>query len=195
MSKSHPYGIYPSDMEPRGIASNEDERCCVPGCLQIKRYRKTFCFGHLKMLEQGRSFDRVCKMCGSEFIYLSRSLNGEGRFSRCQSCQSLFKKFKQFTPSIAVHNLSILQFMELLELQNNSCALCHNRTVSDLHIDHDHKCCSVKQYCGHCVRGLLCHNCNCMIGFYENHKGDLMIEVFEEYLARNYFVSKYCHPR
>lgn len=31
-------------------------------------------------------------------------------------------------------------------------------------VDHDHACCPGETSCGECVRGLVCHNCNVMIG-------------------------------
>ncbi len=32
------------------------------------------------------------------------------------------------------------------------------------HVDHDHSCCSGRRACGKCVRGILCHHCNVMMG-------------------------------
>jgi hypothetical protein len=36
-----------------------------------------------------------------------------------------------------------------------------------VNIDHDHKCCSGRITCGQCVRGILCTDCNHMVGYYE----------------------------
>jgi hypothetical protein len=33
-----------------------------------------------------------------------------------------------------------------------------------LHVDHDHACCPGGPSCGHCIRGLICHWCNHMLG-------------------------------
>lgn len=37
------------------------------------------------------------------------------------------------------------------------------------HVDHDHRCCSTKDTCGKCIRGILCPNCNKLLAsFWEN---------------------------
>ena len=44
--------------------------------------------------------------------------------------------------------------------------------------------------CGKCIRGLLCTNCNLMIGHYEKCKGDLKIEILENYRNQPKVVAK-----
>lgn len=61
---------------------------------------------------------------------------------------------------------------KLLE-QKDRCAICKKEerlrsksgVLHALSIDHDHRCCPKSgASCGHCLRGLLCRNCNRMIG-------------------------------
>lgn len=68
-----------------------------------------------------------------------------------------------------VYRITPQRFDEILESQEGKCAIC--RVVLDSkshrtkpHIDHDHACCPSGRSCGGCVRGLLCTNCNSMLG-------------------------------
>lgn len=65
------------------------------------------------------------------------------------------------------YNLTPDQYFELLDRQNGLCAICGNppREGRRLSVDHDHDCCPDKgKSCGGCVRGLLCQNCNALLG-------------------------------
>lgn len=55
---------------------------------------------------------------------------------------------------------------ELLAKQGG-CAICksdHPNWDKGWHVDHDHSCCESTPICGGCIRGILCHRCNMMIG-------------------------------
>ncbi len=68
--------------------------------------------------------------------------------------------------------LSGEQFARLRRYQDNGCALC-GEVRNDLVLDHDHKTML--------VRGLLCTNCNHLLGDYERRKR--LFAHFEAYLA------------
>ncbi len=73
--------------------------------------------------------------------------------------------------------------------QEGKCAICgkpetgsYRGKIKALAIDHSHLCCSGKKSCGKCVRGLLCENCNRLLGMaLENIK---TLESAIEYLRR-----------
>ena len=120
----------------------------------------------------------------------------------CPSCVLLwYKHFDGTIPDkqrarLYNHNLSILNFDELYEVTDGCCSLCFYRPVKtdskiySLHIDHDHSCCPEKGSCGKCIRGLLCGNCNRLLGTYENRRGTLVLDKLEEYLKKPRYIFK-----
>lgn len=57
-------------------------------------------------------------------------------------------------------------YQALREEQLGLCAICLDPLGEgkEVHVDHDHTCCSGQKTCGKCVRGLLCSFCNRGIG-------------------------------
>lgn len=83
---------------------------------------------------------------------------------------------------IVGYGLTEATFAQLLEIQNNACAMCHEPLEEGQrrHIDHDHACCAGKRRsCGKCVRGVLCHTCNIALGHIERRQA----------LARSYLAD------
>lgn len=59
------------------------------------------------------------------------------------------------------------QFEALLAAQDHKCAICTRvlEPGKKTHVDHDHSCCPSKtKACGACIRGVLCHDCNILLG-------------------------------
>src|SRR5690606_38444821 len=105
---------------------------------------------------------------------------------QCSSCDETFSSVRSFTKyckkcapnqlawsRLATYGLSHVQFLNLLEKQKNACAICkqtfstlkpHRNKTSSIVIDHDHSTNS--------VRGLLCSNCNTIVGHLEQHTDD-----------------------
>lgn len=85
---------------------------------------------------------------------------------------------------LALYGLSQIQFDELLAVQRGQCGVCATDSpgARGWFIDHDHSCCPGLGSCGNCVRGLLCHDCNLLLG----HAKD-RLDVLEQ--AKKYLVS------
>lgn len=167
-------------------------KCSVEGCTQDSRnYSGQYCENHRAMIQAGRSLVRPCKNCGEDFTYLSVKING---LDFCKDCKIKFDKFKQHKYSAYNHHITVFQYAELWEKQDGKCKLCdykpewNKRDKYSLSIDHDHACCPKGYSCGKCIRGLLCHSCNTMIGSYETGRGNLQIDVFDKYLAQEHVI-------
>jgi hypothetical protein len=55
------------------------------------------------------------------------------------------------------------EYDEMLAAQGGRCRGC--REEKRLFVDHDHACCPDSPTCGQCNRGLLCEQCNWVLGF------------------------------
>lgn len=60
------------------------------------------------------------------------------------------------------------------------CAICHlpethcyKGVVVQMTVDHDHACCPGKKTCGKCIRGLICHDCNSGLGYFDDDIGKM----------------------
>ena len=101
------------------------------------------------------------------------------RASRVANADSY--KLSQFIYRIERNfKLSLEDYEALFETQGGVCELCKkpetkihhvSGEVQRLAVDHDHACCPTVPTCGKCVRGLLCHECNTLLGKIERTPG------------------------
>jgi len=105
------------------------------------------------------------------------STDGKRRFCKvCARLNGVKQNLKRFS-------LSEDQFEARLAQQNGRCPVCSKELAeTGIHIDHDHGCCTGSFSCGKCVRGLLCADCNHLLGC--AHDDPAILRGAVEYLER-----------
>lgn len=69
--------------------------------------------------------------------------------------------------------------------KQGGCAICHLVLPEEgghWYVDHDHRCCPKGKSCGDCRRGILCRECNLMLGLARDNPEVLSKAI--EYLAK-----------
>lgn len=125
-----------------------------------------------------------------------RAASNDGLEYKCKSCvskyystylkRSGFEQRNRQTHLFRTYNITSELYENLLEQQNQSCALCGKHKSEfkrRLAVDHDHTCCPGSRSCGRCIRGLLCAPCNTFLGKVES--GVVTIEQIETYRTRS----------
>jgi len=77
------------------------------------------------------------------------------------------------------YGITIERVNEMLAAQGGGCAICKRMDsgTRDWCVDHDHACCEAipnMHACGNCVRGIVCYNCNNMLGYAIDNPDNLM---------------------
>lgn len=100
-----------------------------------------------------------CRPCATEYERGRRSDNREEINKRQRELYASDpERYRSYR--LKKYNLSREDYDEILESQGGGCGICGSKE-RDLHVDHDHTCCSDQlKSCGKCVRGLLCSPCN-----------------------------------
>lgn len=99
---------------------------------------------------------KECRSCGQINIVLG------SKKSYCDDCISE----KGYARNIKLRfNMSLDDYNNMVAKQGGVCAICKtNPENKRLSIDHDHNCCPGQYTCGKCIRSLICHRCNMVLG-------------------------------
>ena len=150
--------------------------------------------------EDGRECSLGCGYKSWEEFAPSSAKQPGGRQSACRDCRR--GKYETHHPAdhhrprlLARFGLTQADYDWLWEQQGGKCALClrpesktdyRSGKVRWLSIDHDHSCCPEKYGCKLCIRGLLCADCNMLLGLAECVGGPVLLR-FTDYLERRPF--------
>ncbi|MFE2073715.1 endonuclease VII domain-containing protein [Streptomyces misionensis] len=171
-------------------------RCTFIGCGK-PRLTRDLCQGHMLQKKRGKELTPL------RYHHRSTERDEHGR-KRCSTCEQ-WKEVNEFYPR-AQHSdglngyckrcdrdmrlrrnygITVDQYDSMLAAQGGGCAICG--TVpgegTSLHVDHDHACCpDRKKSCGGCLRGLLCEDCNRVLGMFRDDPA--RFESAITYLAR-----------
>jgi hypothetical protein len=136
---------------------------------------------------------KTCTACGlkqplTEF-YWNKDPNNKTRggfyHSNCKTCHKkrtagyTKKRYQAMSAedklriSLRRYGLTPERYKEMLEKQDNACAICL-KELEVPRVDHDHRCCPGQRSCGECVRGLLCATCNQGLGLLGDSPANLV---------------------
>jgi hypothetical protein len=208
-------GIYQHELAARFGVSQALISHIVRGQLHVKPRGRNRPPGG-RITEEGRECSR-CQVFKSwaEFSPLRQS-RLTGHQSACKSCRNV--KTKEAVAKdpgakrlaawasylVRKYGITAEQYAWLAERQGHKCALClqpetqrrrvdrHGivRVVDRLGVDHDHSCDrhGLTQACIWCIRGLLCDDCNRLLGFAEAKP--LVAVRFADYLGMRPFLTE-----
>lgn len=132
------------DLRPVGKHGRDPHRCRHPRC-----YNDVISGSDLCRTHRDREGEPIT---GTGMVPCP--IPGCSKFKRSSKilCQSHNERAKRYG----------LSPIRLRDMARAGCEVCGS--VDRLAVDHDHSCCNAARSCGECVRGILCGNCNNMLG-------------------------------
>lgn len=107
----------------------------------------------------------LCTLCGlvKDVSHFTPTYTGRSLRSHCNECRVEDSRWRSVAKK---YGLSRAQYAELFASQGGACAICRKPPPPSrqLAVDHDHRCCPGEATCGKCIRGLLCTDCNHLLG-------------------------------
>lgn len=96
------------------------------------------------------------------------------------------------------HGLTVERYHSILEKQGGVCVICGSDDPQHSDdrakkvrfvVDHDHDCCPEARSCGNCIRGLVCHPCNRLMG-QAHDDPDILIKAAAYLMSYNFEQGK-----
>lgn len=126
-----------------------------------------------------------CKTTKPHSDFNTNSRRSDGYQTDCKECRALYNKKHyqankdKYITSVSNtrglgyerHRLSPEEYGDLYNINNGICIICDTNEATV--IDHDHACCPGAMGCSFCVRGVICSNCNCGLGFFSDNVDSL----------------------
>ncbi|WP_309317411.1 endonuclease VII domain-containing protein [Streptomyces salinarius] len=113
--------------------------------------------------ERGRKECGICREWKAEAEFYGNVRHVDGLSTYCRRCDRGVGMARRY-------GITLDDYTDLLDAQGGGCGIC-GHTPEDplsLAVDHDHACCSGRKACGKCVRGLLCADCNRVLGMFDD---------------------------
>lgn len=173
-------------------------------CTKCKNF-KIFSDFH-KYSKSPDGYKHFCKVCTKEYDLIKNDKTRimprkmQGTLIHCRYCEQYLPKSSFWSKNtycktcqplighignLKKYGLTRDDYVDLEKSQNGVCKICGEpeKYKRRLSVDHDHACCPGEGSCGKCIRGLLCSNCNRVLG---QVKDDVKIlETMIEYLNGN----------
>jgi hypothetical protein len=129
-------------------------------------------------LERNERGEKYCTRCDAwrpevDFGYYKKS--ADLLRADCKTCRRIYAQsradVRRAYNRLKKFGLTPEAFDALFRQQAKRCAICRSESPGprDWHVDHNHACCpDPRATCGRCVRGVLCHSCNTLLGLAED---------------------------
>lgn len=183
------------------------QQCWVEWCNKEVRLTKTrtFAISGLCKLHETREYRDgsptppvMCRNCKVVFPYtfpgtfMVKQGGGSEQKHYCTNCTKIIEDNRDWLPDsntisqlLYFYKLDRVAYLSLLLSQNFCCGMCRLplRGMKKTNVDHDHSCCPGRQSCGECVRGVICTNCNILLGRYDSNPKsfDQMFEYLDRF--------------
>ena len=132
-------------------------------CCHCKQDKQLNCFNNDKNKADGKAV--TCKECRSSQRLRLRSIDPKKYDEAGRRWRQNNKEFYAAWAFKNRHGITNEDVLNLVEEQGG-CKICKTKSPvgeNKWYVDHDHSCCN-KGSCSKCRRGILCNNCNVLIG-------------------------------
>ncbi len=181
---SRKYGVYPSFQKKTGEWVKICRDCKIEQPVEDFSPNEEYSDGRLSACNDCRKFRRRPR---DNSRYQNDAEYREQCILRSNKRYHANSKEIETSRKRANYKITKEEFIKLLEDQGRKCAACGSDDTGakgrDWAIDHDHGCCPSNKCCGKCIRGLLCHPCNLMLGMAKDNPERLLslVRYLEKY--------------